>query len=197
VPRDVGLLETRRETTCQRQLERGRSLRDGRASNHRKLEPPVRLLDFGVARFYQAPPGTEGAPVTAPGTPLGTPRTSRRSRRCVRRSANSEWTYWAFGVMPHEALRGCRPIQATPCRTRCGNLRVGAITPLEALLPELPQDVTQLVSSMLVRAPERRLVGVAPVTTFVSAPGAPEQSFVRATQERESRGPGSIMLGRF
>lgn len=120
-----------------------------------------RLLDFGVARFYEPPPGTEGAPVTALGTLVGTPAYMAPEQALRPSECDHRVDVWALGVMLYEALSGCRPIEGNTAPDTLRQLLVGAITPLEVLSPELPRNVTEVVAAMLVRTPERRLPGVA------------------------------------
>jgi eukaryotic-like serine/threonine-protein kinase len=129
--------------------------------------PRVRLLDFGVARFYEAPPGTEGAPVTALGTLLGTLAYMAPEQALNPSASDQRVDIWALGVILYESLSGCRPLEGDTGPDLLRQLLVGAITPIEVVSPELPSDVAALISSMLVRAPERRLADVGPVTALL------------------------------
>ncbi len=128
--------------------------------------PPesVRLLDFGVARFHAAPPGTEGAPSTALGALVGTlgymaPEQALQSSEYDRRV-----DVWALGVVLYEALSGCRPIEGNTGPEILRQLLIGAITPLDVVVPNLPPELVELVATMLVRKPEKRLDRVESVT---------------------------------
>jgi len=116
----------------------------------------VRLLDFGVARFYQTPPGTDGAPITALGALVGTiaymaPEQALRPSEC-----DQSVDVWALGVTLYEALTGCRPLEGDTEPDMMKHLLVGAITPLEVLGPHLPSEIAGLVNRSLNRTPERR-----------------------------------------
>jgi eukaryotic-like serine/threonine-protein kinase len=142
---------------------------------HRDLKPEnvfvqhgtpetVRLLDFGVARFYEPPPGTEGAPTTALGALVGTLAYMAPEQALHPSDCDARVDVWALGVLLYEALAGCRPIEGTTEPETLKNLLLGAITPLEVLVPELPSELTRLVATMLVRKPEKRLPSVELVT---------------------------------
>jgi serine/threonine-protein kinase len=133
--------------------------------------PRVRLLDFGVARFYEPPPGTEGAPVTALGTLLGTLSYMAPEQAINPSSCDHRVDVWALGVILYEALTGCRPVEGNTGPELLRQLLVGAITPIEVLSPDLPSDVALLIASMLVRAPERRLADVERVTAVLQSYG--------------------------
>lgn len=140
---------------------------------HRDLKPEnifiesdsarVRLLDFGVARFYEAPIGTgtgtgtgTEAPLTGLGTLIGTlaymaPEQALRPSEC-----DQQVDVWALGVILYETLSGTRPIEGSNGPETMRQLLVGGITPLHCVTPGLPETLTQLVANMLSRTPERR-----------------------------------------
>jgi serine/threonine-protein kinase len=116
----------------------------------------VRLLDFGVARFYEPLEEQALAPITGLDVLVGTmgymaPEQALHPAECDQRA-----DVWAFGVTFYEALAGCRPIEGDGAEDTLRQLLVGGITPLEVLAPELPEDVTALVARLLVRHVESR-----------------------------------------
>jgi eukaryotic-like serine/threonine-protein kinase len=134
---------------------------------HRDLKPEniflergeqvrVRLLDFGVARFFEPPESSDQVPLTGLGTLIGTlaymaPEQAMRPSEC-----GHEVDVWALGIILYEALSGCRPIEGASGPETMRQLLVGGITPLEVMVQGLPSTLTDLVSSMLRRTPERR-----------------------------------------
>lgn len=134
---------------------------------HRDLKPEnilieggdaqqVRLLDFGVARFYEPPTSSGDVPLTGVGTLVGTlaymaPEQALRPSEC-----DQQVDVWALGVILYETLCGCRPIEGRSGPETMRQLLIGAITPLEVMMPGLPGEWTRLVASMLDRVPERR-----------------------------------------
>jgi serine/threonine-protein kinase len=145
---------------------------------HRDLKPEnifieaaepvqVRLLDFGVARFYEPPEAPDEAPLTGLGTLIGTlaymaPEQALRPSEC-----GHEVDVWALGIILYEALSGCRPIEGSNGPETMRQLLVGGITPLEIMMPDLPRSLTELVASMLRRTPERRAKDLREIATLL------------------------------
>ena len=148
---------------------------------HRDLKPEnifieaddrtsVRLLDFGVARFFEPSlaggvGGVTDVPLTDLGTLIGTlaymaPEQALRPSECDERVDT-----WALGVILYETLSGCRPIEGGNGPETMRQLLIGGITPLGIVMPGLPDGLTALVGSMLARAPERRPKALAEVAS--------------------------------
>lgn len=128
--------------------------------------PRARLLDFGLARFVDMGAG-EFTPITELGSLLGTiaymaPEQAVRPSDC-----DYLVDVWSLGVILYEALSGCRPIEGNTGPETMRQLLLGAITPLEVLVPDLPDELAQLVSQMLVRLPTSRLSSLSSVTNVL------------------------------
>jgi serine/threonine protein kinase len=119
--------------------------------------PRVRLLDFGVARSYEPPPGFEQTPITALGTLIGTLAYMAPEQALRPSEIDHRVDIWAFGVTLYECLSGCRPIEGDTAPETMRQLLVGGITPLGVVRPDLPGDVLELVGKILIRQPEKRL----------------------------------------
>jgi serine/threonine protein kinase len=122
--------------------------------------PAVRLLDFGVARFYEPPAGTGDTPLTGLGVLIGTLSYMAPEQALHPSECDEQVDVWALGVMLYEALSGIRPIEGVTGPETMRKLLVGGITPLRVLAPDLPDPVTELVTGMLARSPERRPRGL-------------------------------------
>jgi serine/threonine protein kinase len=120
----------------------------------------VRLLDFGVARFYEPPDGTGDAPLTGLGVLIGTLSYMAPEQALNPSECDEQVDVWALGVMLYEALAGIRPIEGVTGPETMRKLLVGGITPLRVLMPSLPEPITELVTAMLARSPARRPRGL-------------------------------------
>lgn len=117
-----------------------------------------RLLDFGIARFYEPQAGHSSlTPITGVGMLLGTlpymaPEQAMSSSEC-----DHGVDAWGLGVILYEALSGCRPIEGNTPPELMRQLLVGGITPLSVMAPDVPADLGQLVSGLLSRDRGQRL----------------------------------------
>jgi eukaryotic-like serine/threonine-protein kinase len=134
---------------------------------HRDLKPEnifiesddslrIRLLDFGVARFYEPPANTGDTPLTDLGALIGTLAYMAPEQALHPSECDQQVDTWALGVTLYETLSGCRPIEGSSGPETMRQLLVGGITPLHVLMPSLPESLTRLVASMLSRTPEKR-----------------------------------------
>lgn len=119
--------------------------------------PDVRVLDFGIAKLM-TPDGLSADPslVTAMGAMLGTPCYMSPEQAFGEKSVDLRADVWAIGVLLYECLTGARPVDGESPGRVLTRLRTCAITPVEALRPELPAEVTVLIGRMLSREREGR-----------------------------------------
>jgi eukaryotic-like serine/threonine-protein kinase len=110
-----------------------------------------RLLDFGIARFYEPPPAAGRTPITGMGTLLGTISYMAPEQALSAADADQLVDAWALGVMLYEALGGCRPIEGNTPHETLRQLLIGAITPISVLVPGLPDGIDRLVMGLLNR----------------------------------------------
>ena len=136
---------------------------------HRDLKPAniqitpegkVKILDFGIARSTagsQAPPSalTVTAPPTEAGRFFGTPGYMAPEQLAGER-ADARTDVYALGVVLYEMLTGCRPYSSADLLgTAMATLKGGA-TPVSALVPTVPPEVSALVErAMPVRPADR------------------------------------------
>jgi serine/threonine-protein kinase len=116
--------------------------------------PAAKLVDFGVARLRDASaaPGMRGY---APGTP----RYSAPELITLGRTSTASDVY-AFGVTLYELFAGGAHPYALPADAPVGEFLQGHIlkapVPLRTLVPDLPDDVADLVARALDKRPEQR-----------------------------------------
>jgi serine/threonine-protein kinase len=115
-----------------------------------------RLLDFGIARFYEPPPEAAGTPITALGTLLGTLPYMAPEQAISPSECDHRVDAWALGVILYEALSGCRPIEGNNPPETLRQLMLGGITPLAVLRPTLEIEIADLVMALLSRDRKER-----------------------------------------
>lgn len=114
-------------------------------------QPRVRLLDFGVARFYDPPPQSDLFPITGFDALLGTLCYMAPEQAMRPGESDQRVDVWAFGVVLYEVLAGCRPIEGETPPEVYRQLLTGGIVPLDVLDPTLPDDVVEVTRRFLVR----------------------------------------------
>jgi serine/threonine-protein kinase len=136
----------------------------------------VRVLDFGIAKLT----ASEGdaaltAGITQTGEMLGTPYYMAPEQASGEITIDHRADIWALGVILYECLAGARPIGGANLGQVLTRIITGSIAPLAKLVPEVPADLSALVSSMLskdraarpqdLRAVQEVLARHAPVST--------------------------------
>ncbi len=128
---------------------------------HRDLKPEnvfitnkgvVKVLDFGLAKLMRVADG-----VTQTGVMVGTPAYMPPEQGEPDKEIDHRADIWALGAMLFEALTGGRPVEGKSVAQVVRRLLEDGIPPLEAIAPQLPADVTQLVDAMLARDVDDRL----------------------------------------
>jgi eukaryotic-like serine/threonine-protein kinase len=129
---------------------------------HRDLKPPnvflaedggervVVVLDFGLAKLLSPDGSDAGADkLTRTGALLGTPFYMAPEQLFGEGSVDAKADVWAVGVMLYECLSGNKPVQGKSYGQIAKNVAVGAITPLDVLVPSADRKLCQLVARML------------------------------------------------
>lgn len=116
-----------------------------------------RLLDFGIARFYEPPPDAGRTPITGFGTLLGTIPYMAPEQAIAPSDCDHLVDAWALGVILYEALGGCRPIEGNSPPETLRHLLLGAITPLSVLVPTIASELSDLVMGLLTRDRSERV----------------------------------------
>jgi eukaryotic-like serine/threonine-protein kinase len=115
----------------------------------------VRVLDFGVAKIFEGHE-VSMSPLTALGALLGTIAYMAPEQVTGAGTVDSRADVWALGVVLYEALVGFRPIEGQTQNEIARRLLTDAITPISALVSDVPDEIALLVGRMLNRSPERR-----------------------------------------
>jgi eukaryotic-like serine/threonine-protein kinase len=174
---------------------------------HRDLKPEnifltptegVKVLDFGIAKF--APPDiemseTRSEALTLEGTMLGTPSYMAPEQVLAEGDVDHRADIWALGVILHEVLCGEPPIAGESALELLRNVLAGAVRPIRTVLPDLPEDIADLVARMLTVKRDLRLADLEEARAVLERhAGAPASiaSAERASAPapRPSAGPG-------
>jgi eukaryotic-like serine/threonine-protein kinase len=110
----------------------------------------VKILDFGIAKLPGSDDADEGI-ITAEGATIGTPCYMSPERAFGEQDIDHRADIWSIGVMLYEALTGGRPVEGINLGQVLTRFTTGCITPIQALVPDLPADLVMLVSRMLAR----------------------------------------------
>ncbi len=164
---------------------------------HRDLKPDnvflvnerqVKVLDFGIAKLMKAAT-LDGAPLTAQGVPIGT-LCYMAPEQCLGDSHQDHLVdVWALGVILYELLAGRRPIEGHNLAQVMKVSLLSPIVPLHELRPDVPADVSRLVSQMLSIEKADRPQSLQEVGARLTAePHAGEgRSWLGARRDRASR----------
>lgn len=107
-----------------------------------------KVLDFGVAKLMGAN-WTVSTILTKPGARVGTPQYMAPEQAMPGQPVDHRADVWSLGAMAYQCLSGIRPIEGESLKALLGALFESAITPLAAVSPDLPNDLTSLVDRML------------------------------------------------
>ena len=164
--------------------------------------PDVRVLDFGIAKLTgidSAAPLTET--ITNTGAMLGTPYYMSPEQGLGERDVDHRTDIWSLGVILFEALAGARPVEGENLGQVIKRLMSEAIMPLEAVVPDLPPEVSLLVRRMLsrdrhLRPPDLREVqAVLERYTTARAPAfGPPSSDMNESDEKSVAGPVRVVV---
>lgn len=159
---------------------------------HRDLKPAnvmlsadntARLTDFGVAHLEQMDR------MTRTGFTVGTPD-YLPPEAYNNEPADERGDIWALGVMLFEMLSGVHPFAADNLPALMVNVLIQPTPDLEALCPEVPVGLVDLVYRMLekdraARIPSARLVGAQLEVIMQRNAGTPLSTGIRAAMMRE------------
>jgi eukaryotic-like serine/threonine-protein kinase len=120
-----------------------------------RVAPTVRVLDFGVAKIFEGHE-VSMSPLTALGALLGTIAYMAPEQVTGAGTVDARADIWALGVVLYETLVGFRPIEGQTQNEIARRLLTDAITPINALVSDVPDEIALLVGRMLNRKPERR-----------------------------------------
>jgi eukaryotic-like serine/threonine-protein kinase len=133
-------------------------------------EPSIKVLDFGIAKLSAERYLQEGPSplLTESGSMLGTPCYMAPEQASGESPVDHRADIWSLGVIFYECLSGVRPIEGENLPQVVARLMSAGIMPLERIAPELPAEITGLVTQMLSRELARRPASLLEVSRSLS-----------------------------
>jgi serine/threonine protein kinase len=118
----------------------------------------VKVLDFGIAKVTRPADehASHGHGLTGSGEVLGTPNYMSPEQVFGERDIDQRSDIWALGVILYECLSGIVPTKAANVGQVFKLIVAGGIKPLSGVLPDCPDDITDLVYRMLARRRDQR-----------------------------------------
>ncbi len=114
----------------------------------------VKVLDFGVAKL--ATDELDDGTSTAEGTLLGTPAYMAPEQALCEAEQDHRVDIWAIGAIGYQLLSGCRPVEGENAAQVIKSLLTQAVTPLQVLVPDLPDVLNHTIMQMLRRSRSER-----------------------------------------
>ena len=137
---------------------RGVVHRDLKPENIFLVEDPadVRVLDFGIAKLTEHAMQQDGG-LTNTGALLGTPYYMSPEQVFGEKDVDGRADVWSLGIILYECLAGVRPIEGDNAGQIMKGILVGEMRPLAEHVPDLPEEVYELVRRMIEHDRDQRL----------------------------------------
>jgi serine/threonine-protein kinase len=124
-----------------------------------------KVLDFGIAKVRDPASissETQGGS-TSTGSILGTPHYMAFEQAMSEKDIDHRADIWAVGVIVFEALTGRRPLEFENLGQMYTAFLQGEVPKIRAVVPDLPQDVADIVDRCLEKHRESRLDDLGPL----------------------------------
>jgi serine/threonine protein kinase len=121
--------------------------------------PVVKVLDFGLAKSLAGANGGSSY-LTRTGALLGTPYYMSPEQVFAEKDIDARADFWALGVILYEGISGIRPVEGDTFGQLFRKITVGAIQPLEDVVPGVPPPLAELARGLLQRDRRSRLANI-------------------------------------
>ena len=172
----AGRIGGARAVRLARQVAEGLAAAHARGFVHRDLkaenvmvtpEGTAKILDFGLAKDLAADAGDET--LTTTGTVLGTTR-AMSPEQAAGGGIDARSDLFSFGVLLYELFTGCSPFRADSPLASLQRVLTERPPSARQLRPELPEELSTLIDSLLEKEPAARPAGAAEVAARLAAP---------------------------
>ena len=116
----------------------------------------VKVLDFGIAKLSLGIDSEQTNNITGTGAVLGTPYYMAIEQAFGERDIDHRADMWAIGIILYESLLGDRPIRGDNFGQIVKQLTGGKIPPIQSVVPNVPDDLAELIGSLLQRDRDQR-----------------------------------------
>ncbi|HSO38155.1 MAG TPA: serine/threonine-protein kinase, partial [Labilithrix sp.] len=121
----------------------------------------VKVLDFGISKRVSAAGGDESASLTAPQTLLGSPQYMSPEQLRDPRSVDERTDVWGLGVTLYELLTEHPPFECDSIPELCALIFNSTPARADALRPEIPAALADVIARCLAKRPLERTPSVA------------------------------------
>jgi eukaryotic-like serine/threonine-protein kinase len=148
-----------------------------------------KILDFGIVKLREGIDVAFGSSdqATQTGAIVGTPYYMAYEQAMGRRDIDHRADIWSLGVIIYQALAGRRPLSFRSFGEMYEAFATRHIEPIQALVPDLPEDVASVIDHMVQVHPTNRLSTVEPLAEVLKnhvAPGSFTMSLVVPAGQR-------------
>jgi hypothetical protein len=116
----------------------------------------VKVLDFGIAKLTTLDGEAMRSTGITTGAVLGTPAYMAPEQVFAERNLDHRADIWALGIIFYECLSGVCPTRGDNVGQVLKHVLAKPFESLDALAPEVPEELSRLVARMLAREPSQR-----------------------------------------